>query len=152
MALLGFIDISFQSYKLISMAFPWFLSFCLPHDKYSGWNMWQQALWDREFTWQGIREDGSLFLVLSGVWTPTTCMAGKCFIHDTMPQACITVFPIFSTLSFYREFHVVVLIDSGMLRAIGQCETKYSWSYPPSPGEWHAVLQKNKKKTKILLS
>ena len=49
---------------------------------------------EREFTWRGTWEDGSTFLnfsekekflVLSGVWTLATCLAGECFTHYTMP-------------------------------------------------------------------
>ena len=43
-------------------------------------------LGERDFTWRGTQEDETeKLLVLSGVQTLVTCLAGKCFIHNTMP-------------------------------------------------------------------
>ena len=67
---------------------PWFLSFCLPCDKYSCWSTWRKALLDRESAYgEGTQEDRSTInFGHAQVRTPSACVPIKCFIHVLCPS------------------------------------------------------------------
>ena len=61
---------------------PPFLYLYLLCDKYSCWSTWRQALWERESTLRGTREDRSTINIgCVQVQTQAAWMAGECFIH-----------------------------------------------------------------------
>ena len=64
----------------------WFLSFYLPHYKYSHWSAGRKALWGRECMWLSAGEDrNTKIFCRARDRTPAACMAGWWFINCAMP-------------------------------------------------------------------